>query len=214
LSLAVDRQSIVKNVLGGYASVARGFLPDSDRCYSSDAFEWEYNTEKARKLLDGAGYHNEEIILDTTDGQFTGDRAVSEAVVAMWRRVGVNAKLQVRESVVLSQMLSAKSFRGWIVYPPADSLFDPEGIWNRLLAPGGQRRFYINAELDRLLLHSAATLDVRTRCGSYGQAFKLMRDQMPVIVVDQPRFLFGVANGLTWRAQANEIIQLTDFATR
>ncbi|MGI8486147.1 MAG: ABC transporter substrate-binding protein [Thermomicrobiales bacterium] len=57
LLYALDRDSIVKDILGGVATRADGMQPMMSRAYAPDQLTtiYNYNPEKAKTLLDEAG---------------------------------------------------------------------------------------------------------------------------------------------------------------
>lgn len=56
LRLAVDRQELVDNVYGGYATVANDYWSPYDENYTKDLAQRTYNPEEAKKILTDAGY--------------------------------------------------------------------------------------------------------------------------------------------------------------
>lgn len=58
VNLAIDRESLVNDFLRGHAVIPNGFIPSGMEGYDKSASKLEYNTEKAKKLLQEAGYPN------------------------------------------------------------------------------------------------------------------------------------------------------------
>ncbi|SHI06599.1 peptide/nickel transport system substrate-binding protein [Clostridium collagenovorans DSM 3089] len=58
VNLAIDRESLVNDFLRGHAVIPNGFIPAGMEGYDKSAAKLEYNTEKAKKLLEEAGYPN------------------------------------------------------------------------------------------------------------------------------------------------------------
>lgn len=56
LRLAVDRDEIVSNVYGGYATVGNDYWSPYDPCYTTSLEQRAYDPEGAKKLLTDAGY--------------------------------------------------------------------------------------------------------------------------------------------------------------
>lgn len=62
---------------------------------------------------------------------------MSEAVVAMLRDVGIDARLEIIDGALRVQKIRQKSFKGLRWATPASPLADPDGLLWRLAAPGG-----------------------------------------------------------------------------
>lgn len=87
---AINRESIVKNLVGEAATVINTPChPDQVGCVQDGIHNWEYDPEKAKKLLAEAGYPNgfEFDIYAYRQREFT------EAVISDLAKIGVKAKL-------------------------------------------------------------------------------------------------------------------------
>ena len=56
IAMCTDRQRMVDELTGGYASLLNAYVPDSHPMYPDDVLEWPYDLNKANSLLDEAGY--------------------------------------------------------------------------------------------------------------------------------------------------------------
>jgi len=61
LALAIDKNFIVNKLIDGDANIVDGPILSNSFAYNSDIKKYNYNTEEANKLLDGAGWENIEI---------------------------------------------------------------------------------------------------------------------------------------------------------
>src|SRR3712207_6728449 len=59
LSLAIDRDSLVKNLLGNTTKVANSISPPGTDGYDSTLPPYEFNPERAKQLLKEAGYNGQ-----------------------------------------------------------------------------------------------------------------------------------------------------------
>src|SRR6266481_2261032 len=141
LSLAVDRESIVKELWRGRGVVPSGMIAKGDNHFDASLPPLAFNPGEAKARLKKAGYKGEEIIIETTAGYLAGDKPMAEAVQAMWRDVGVNAKVEVFEYSVRAQRIRDKSFKGLWWSDPTSTLRDPDGMMWRLLGPGGPQDY-------------------------------------------------------------------------
>src|SRR6185436_14155468 len=95
LALGVDREAIVKELWRGRGIVPNGPIAKGDNHFDAGLPALKYDPKEARERLKKAGYKNEEIVLETTVGYMANDKPMAEAVVGMWRDIGVNAKVEV-----------------------------------------------------------------------------------------------------------------------
>jgi len=94
---AIDREAIVKHILGGRGQVANA--PIGPTIFGYHAMKpYEYNPEEARKLLARAGYgQGLKIKLGGTNGRNPMDKQVAETIVGQLAKVGINAELDAPE---------------------------------------------------------------------------------------------------------------------
>src|SRR5581483_6290919 len=95
MNYAVDREAIVKSVLGGRGSALPGPLWPGWLGYSESVTPYAYDPEKARALLRDAGYPDGFAFKWTvTQGIFAKDVEIAQAVASQLAKVGINATLQ------------------------------------------------------------------------------------------------------------------------
>ena len=112
LSLAIDRETIIKTVHRGQGVVPNGLIAQGDFGFDATLPQLEYNPDRAKQRLQAAGYRGEEIILETTQGYLLGDRQMADMVDEMWRKIGVNSKLELIEISVRAEKTRDRRSRG------------------------------------------------------------------------------------------------------
>jgi peptide/nickel transport system substrate-binding protein len=97
LNHAIDRQSIVDNILFGVGEVANSFVsPSVPGSIPIDVYD--FNPEKARQMLEEAGYpFDYEATCYVTEGRYYQDRQVAEAIQGMLAEAGVKVNVEVLE---------------------------------------------------------------------------------------------------------------------
>src|SRR5262249_48111568 len=112
LSLAIDRDAIVKELWRGRGVVPNSMIAKGDNHFDASLPPLAFNLNEAKARLKKSGYRGEEIVIETTAGYMAGDKPMSEAIQAMWRDIGVNAKVEVFEYSVRAQKNRDKTFKG------------------------------------------------------------------------------------------------------
>jgi peptide/nickel transport system substrate-binding protein len=150
MSLAIDRDLIVKELWRGRGIVPSGPIARGDNHFDASLPPLAYNPKEARERLKKAGYKGEEVVIETTSAYMANDKPMAEAIVAMWRDAGINAKAEVVEYTVRAQKNRDKSFKGVWWSDPTSTLGDPDGMMWRLLAPGGPQDYWRHTRWDEL----------------------------------------------------------------
>lgn len=92
---AIDIEAIKKSVMRGMSLPTGAMIAPQVNGYTKELGKRvPYDLEKARALLKEAGYDNNfEVTLDCPNNRYINDEAICQAIVAMWAKVGVKAKL-------------------------------------------------------------------------------------------------------------------------
>lgn len=93
LRLVVDRERIVNNAFGGYATVANDFIGNNTSCEAPDVPQRAQDIERAKQLLAEAGA--EDLTLElVTDGAFPGMMEVGQLFAQDAQKAGVTVKVK------------------------------------------------------------------------------------------------------------------------
>jgi ABC-type transport system substrate-binding protein len=199
---AVDKEGIVKTVYLGSAKPAQAMFATPALDGFSPAGVYEYNPEKAKQLLDEAGWKvgsdgvrekdGKKLAPDIwcTKGGTAGDYEISELVQGQLKAIGVGAKLTVLDTATFNPRISVA---------PQEAQYDmvsygfnaPSGgvdyIVNLLYSTKAfppryyNRAYYSNAEVDKLIEDSNNAPDRATRDKLYAQILKTVHDDAPLI---------------------------------
>ncbi|MGD7704678.1 ABC transporter substrate-binding protein [Microlunatus sp. Y2014] len=194
---AIDRQSIVDNVLAGNGSVPQSMLYQPSWTIPNDLTTYDYDPEKAKQLLAEAGWDAEvEVNLDIVPGQADRD-AVMDIVAGQLQAVGINAKLHPLQPAELSKLVEERKFDLLITIlalPPTE----PGAINDRFMCEASLNiSAYCNPELDELLKQAVAISDQDQRAELYQQANKILNADQPAI----PLYVSNQSYGSTARVQ-------------
>ncbi|MBM3220060.1 MAG: twin-arginine translocation signal domain-containing protein [Candidatus Rokubacteria bacterium] len=211
LALGIDRDAIVKELWRARGIVPNGPIAKGDNHYDTGLPALKYDPKEARERLKKAGYKNEEIVVETTVGYMANDKPMAEAIVGMWRDVGVNAKVEVFEYSVRAQKNRDKTFKGLWWSDPTSTLADPDGMMWRLLGPGGPQDYWRHAEFDELGNAARFSVDEKFRGEAYKKMTRVFLEHFPWIPVVQPYEDYGLQKHVEWTPNPNQQFEIRKF---
>jgi len=182
LALAIDRESIVRNVTRGGQTPAYNFTPPSPKFKSEARIAGDL--AEAKRLLaeagfpEGRGFPQISILYNTSENH----RAIAEAIQQMWRtRLGVDIGLTNQEWKVYLDSQDTLAFdlarAGWI----ADYV-DPNTFMDMWRTGGGNNDTgWSNATYDSLLDESAKVGSDAERFAIYQKLEAMLADEVPII---------------------------------
>jgi peptide/nickel transport system substrate-binding protein len=199
LSLAINRKAIVDDLFVGQGRVPNGSIPQGEFAYNPNLPPLPYDPQKAKELLQQAGYRGQEIAFEGQEPEMPW----VEAVAAMWKSVGINVKYQVIEPSVYVQQIRDKSFKGAFTGGATSTLGDPDGTMWRLLGPGGLLDYWRDPEFDRLGEEARFSLDQDLRRKNYERMNEILIEHNPWIPILSPNKLYGMQKFVQWRPYPN-----------
>lgn len=211
LSLAIDRESIVKDLFRGQGIVPSQPIAKGDNHFDESLPPLKYDPNLAKQRLKEAGYKGEEVVIESGQGLIVYDKEMGETVVSMWRGIGVNAKLEILETTVRAQKLREKTFKGFFWADPTSILRDPDGMMWRILGPGGIYEYWRHPRFDELGDAARFSVDEKFRGQCYKEMTKIFQEQVPWIEVIQPIELYGLQKYMDWKAHSLQQIELRNF---
>jgi peptide/nickel transport system substrate-binding protein len=177
LNLAVDKQAIVQQVLGGLGSVLGAWLTYPTDPWATEALlkPYPYDPTKAKALLAEAGYPKGfEVTMNLTAWPGRGYLPdVGEAVATYWEKVGIKVKRRPVDRAVFSADFRARSYAG-VTLAYAAPVVGSEP-WEPLIRAGHTKAsvhlFAEHPQLDTFIDRLSTAPDQAERV-------RLMRDEM------------------------------------
>ncbi len=131
LVYAIDRQQLVEQLLKGHGEVVDGFLSSASPFYDAMLEPLEYNPEKAKELLEEAGWDSSKVLrfyVNSGDNTFVNGVQV---IAAQWAAAGINAEIT---TVDLATLMSVAGTTDYDIapvdpYPDVSWLLGGEGSW-------------------------------------------------------------------------------------
>jgi len=200
---SIDRQAIVDSLWAGKTRVPPGLQWEF---YGPMFIEgWkvpEYDPKKAQALLKAAGYKGEPIPFRVLNNYYTNQTATAQIEVEMWRAVGLNVQIEMRENwQQIFENDGKRAMRDWSNSAPFS---DPMSSLVGQHGPQGQQqqaKEWTNEELNKL----CATLETETDMAKRKAMFKRMleiceREDPAYTVLHQNATFTAKRKDIQWQA--------------
>lgn len=201
LLYALDRQHLIDTVLYGQGMVAHSPMLPGAWAYDPDVPKYAADPDKARRLLDEAGWTlNAGERVRTKDGQklafiLIGDDAqLLEAIAQAWAAVGVDAAVQqVTLAGLTADFLAPRSFDAAVVHWELAGDPDPYPLWHSTQIKDGQNYGGWNDRLtDETIEQARAINDRAARRNYYIQFQRIFASEAPALLLYYPVYTYGV----------------------
>jgi len=200
LMYAVDRQSMVDNLLLGFGEVANGTQPTLSPAYAPDKIDtvYTYDVEKAKQLLADAGWTDTDgdgiVDKDGTKLSFqimygSGSPATDQIVAAIqeyWKAVGVDGQPNPVDfgQVLVPALTTNFNFELCLLGFQWDPTGDQSAMFSTdAYGAGFNAMKYSNPEVDKLYEEAAKELDDQKRVDLLIQATNIVNEDLPVAVL-------------------------------
>jgi len=201
IAYAIDKSEIIDVVLFGLGKPATGPYVPGTWPYNPNVKRYEYNPEKARRLLREAGWVDTDgdgiVDKDGRPFEFTiltnmGNRLrMKTATIIQWRLSKIGIKVNIRTiewSTFINEFIDKRRFEavilGWSIGLDPDQ-YD---IWHS--SKTGEKEFnfvsYSNPEVDELLEKGRRTFDIQERKRAYFRIQEILAEDLPYIFLYVP----------------------------
>lgn len=195
--LAIDRESIVTNLLGGAGEVVDGFLSTASPFYSNDVTPVSHDPEKAKALVAQAKADGWDADKELNFYINSGDTTFGNvAMVIQQQLADVGIKIKVTPLDLSSLLMAAGNHECDIFvvqysYAPVDPY--PDAAW--ILTADGWTK-YQNDAIDKALADSQLTSDLAAITDCYEIVNRTVQEDCPLICLYVIRALGAVNNRL------------------
>lgn len=214
LSLAIDREAIVKRILGDVGKAAANLLPYPSAFGTSEKLAKvpAPDPKRAKELLAEAGYPDGfTISLGSPDGRYKGDKDIAQAVAGMWARIGIKTNVETMTPAVFFQKRGEYAFSaflgGWAassgeMINPLKSLVmtrnkdKGEGTTNWI--------HYSNPEMDRLVAEASVTLDNDKRSKLLQQAGEMAMADYALLPIEFEESVWAMKKSVTFDGRVDQ----------
>ena len=193
IGYAIDRQAIIDYLRRGLATPSVGLLPPTNWAFEPDVFDFAYDPDRARQLLNEAGYADPDgdgprprltLSLKVSSTEF--NRLQSAVLQQNLRDVGIAADVRVFEFATLYADILKGNFQMFTLQWAGGATADPDILsrifHSRQVPPAGFNRGHLSdPELDRLIDEATSATTPEERRARYGEAQKRVAELAPYI---------------------------------
>lgn len=191
IGYAIDRQKIVTELLFDQAKVASSILPPQSWAYTPGT-QYTYDPEKAKSLLQQAGYKNEPIKFKFGSGNAAVTQYAQVIQLAL-TSVGLNVEIETLEVNTIRTQLAQGQFQmytGIWVGGNQDPIFLRD-LFSSSKIPGGSvsccnRSRYVNPEVDAELEDAVNSTDRAKAKELYAKAWNSISTDVPLLPLWYP----------------------------
>jgi peptide/nickel transport system substrate-binding protein len=193
LAYAIDRRAIVEYLRRGLATPADTLLPPVSWAHAPDVFSFPYDPQRARALLDAAGYPDPDgegpaprfsMTLKVSNVEYT--RLQSAVIQQDLQRIGVAVDIRSYEFATLYADVIVGNFQAFTLQWAQGALADPDilrrAFHSAQTPPAGfNRGHYSNPKVDALLDEASASTDNDRRRELFAEVQRIVAEDVPYI---------------------------------
>jgi peptide/nickel transport system substrate-binding protein len=193
VNLAVDREVIVRSVLGGRGMVLGGPFTLGWLGYDPEVKPYPYDPARARLLLAEAGYpQGFETSWSISSGALLKDAEIAEAAAAQLRQVGVRVALAPTQRAVQAQQFEAGNYQG-MTSSAWGSQFEPDLMLSWLVRPHSMLpRIQEQIEAGR------REVDPEKRRKIYQALYRVFQEEAPWLFIHAQDELWAKRRDVVW----------------
>jgi peptide/nickel transport system substrate-binding protein len=188
LARAIDRKPILQYLWRGFAEPAASILPAQSWAYTSDVPTYAYDPERARQMLDAAGYPavngvRFRLTMKTSTDENT--RLMVAVLQQQLRQVQIQLDIRTLEFATFFSDVTHGQFQmhslRWIGGNEDPDIFEYAFHSNKFTPNGANRTFYSNPRVDALVDQARTEINQETRKKLYAEIQRILAEDLPYI---------------------------------
>jgi peptide/nickel transport system substrate-binding protein len=220
ISYAVDYDGIIKGVMKGQAKQMRGPIPEGMWGYDPSVLQYKLDLAKAKALLAKANpaHKNITFLYSPKDPNW---EPIGLSLQANLSALGFSVKMENMANAPMREKLGKADFDISIGYWTPD-FADPYMFMNYWFETGkhglpGNRAFYSNPEVDKMVLQAASLTDQKQRTALYQKAQKIVVNDAPYVYLYQANYqaaLRSSVKGFIYQPMLEQIFNVDGITKR
>ncbi len=188
LAYAIDRRPIIEYLWRNFAQPADSILPPQSWAYDADVKRYAYDPEKARQILDSAGYRATNgirfhITMKTSTEEST--RVLVAVLQQQLHNVGIALDIRTFEFATFFANVTKGAYQmysmNWAGGSEDPDFFEYAFHSDKFPPHGANRSFYSNPKLDALINQGRAETNPARRKAVYAEVQQILANDLPYI---------------------------------
>lgn len=212
VALAIDKDAVVANVLGGYGTAANGPIPEGSNLDGGSATDHVTggNVAAAKALLEKGGWklgadgiyakavskkETERLSFEIATNDTPELTGAVDSIAENLKAAGIEAVPKVYETGSLNQdIIRPRKFQALFFGEVVSSQSDLYAFWDssQRTDPGLNISNYANSAVDKLLEQGLATLDQTKKAAIYATVDKDITADTPAVFIYTPSYIYAV----------------------
>ena len=211
LSLAIDRKTIVEQILKGFASATGTQVGPFDFGYKEEKVP-PYDPAEAKNLLAAAGYPNGFSIRMQVVSRYVNSAAVGQVIAQEFSAIGVKPELEVPEwSVYTQQVPAGKQAPIYMLAWGSTQTLDADAAIYPIFHTGEPYSTVSIPALDTLLDETRRTIDPAARAAVFAKIQDLAVEEMPALTLYQEDSLYAKRKTVTFTGRPDACMPVFDM---
>jgi peptide/nickel transport system substrate-binding protein len=188
LAYAIDRGPILQYLGRGFERPAYSILPPESWAYDGDVPHYDFNPDKARELLEQAGYplvNGVRFHLTMKSSTEGSTRVLAAVLQQQLHEVGIALDIRTFEFATFFSDVTHGAFQlyslRWIGGNEDPDIFEYVFDTKKFTPNGANRGFYSNPKIDVLIDQAKTELDQNVRKRLYAQVQQILAQDLPYI---------------------------------
>jgi len=188
IACALDRRPMIEYLWRGEAQSARSILPPQSWAYNGDVPAYNHDPNRARELLDAAGYREVNgvrfhITMKTSTDENT--RLMVAVIQQQLREVGIALDIRSFEFATFFADVTHGTFQlyglRWIGGNEDPDIFEYAFHTAKFPPNGANRGYYSNPKVDALIEQARREVDPSVRKPIYAEVQRILAEELPYI---------------------------------
>lgn len=205
LNYAIDVDLLIDSVLDGYANKVATLIPEQNFGFDPAIEPYEYDLDKAKKLLADAGYPDGFTIeLDANNL----DSDIVQVLATQLGEVGVEVNINLMDGQTFISNIQAE--KAAPMYFQGNTGWTLDAMSNFQSYVKSDRRYnrWENDKADELVDVEEQTIDPEIRQTAFTEAQELLKEEAPFIFLYQIENLYGMSDQVSWKPNSIGVLKM------
>lgn len=212
---AIDVDTLISVVLGGYAGKTAALSLPEWSGFDSSIEPYSYDPDLARQMLADAGYGSGfDLEIAVVPGEYPCFSELGEAIAGQLQAVGINAVVSFYEKSVLRGAVKDNSIPGAYLMGLGGPYAENNQTLRIICGAGERYSTWSNETFDTLRAQAGSEFDDAARNEIWSQVQQLIKEEAPVDSLYQLYGIYAISDTLDWTPRLDEVILAREISYR